>query len=227
MWRVLDTGPATAERNMQIDKDLLSKGEHPILHFYDWIHPSATYGYFIHPELFLKADHSLDLARRPTGGGIVFHLCDLAFSVLVPAHHPAYSLNTMDNYAFVNRAVSRAILDFLGVQPELLPAEPLPADKASSHFCMAKPTKYDVMIAGRKVGGGAQRRTKEAFLHQGTISIGMPEEAFLHSVLKQKTQVFESMRRHSYYLLGNTWTHDQLRSAKAELRHLLAASFML
>ncbi len=77
-WEVRDTGIATAEENMRYDAALLehlSSEKGPILHFYDWETPSATYGYFMQPERWLNMEEvkkrGLSLARRPTGGGIV------------------------------------------------------------------------------------------------------------------------------------------------------------
>src|SRR5262249_49694531 len=142
----------------------------------------ATYGHFIAPSQFLNlsamADLGLDLAQRPTGGGITFHLSDLAFSMLIPASHPGYSANTLANYAFINHLVAKAIKEFmhLSKEPLLLPIEPALSDPKAAHFCMAKPTKYDLMLDGRKVAGAAQRRTKFGFLHQGTISLALPDE---------------------------------------------------
>lgn len=229
-WQFLDSGKASPEHHMAVDAELLnglSKTGQPVLRFYEWDSASATYGYFIEPENFLNLDgvrkRGLRIARRPTGGGIVFHTCDLAFSILVPAAHPAFSLNTLENYAFVNRAVATTVKVFLGNRemPQLLPAEPYAPDKASESFCMAKPTKYDVMLDGRKVGGGAQRRTKHGFLHQGTISLAMPPADFLQDVLLPHTEVLASMQRNSYMLLGDTPTPAQLAEAKQQLMNLL------
>src|SRR5690242_9702910 len=125
-WEILDTGRQSAEENMRLDAELLEKAESfskPILHFYDWEGDSATYGYFTDPAKFLDLSQahslSLNLARRPTGGGIIFHIWDMAFSVVVPSHCSEFSINTLDNYAFVNRAVLMAIKEFLGHQPSL------------------------------------------------------------------------------------------------------------
>lgn len=208
MWNILDTGIQTAEENMAFDKKLLesmSPNSAPILHLYDWQRESATYGYFIKPEEFLDrakaAKRGLDLARRPTGGGIVFHTFDLAFSVLVPANHPGCTENTLENYAFVNNLVQEAIAPLLPEKSNLLPQDPVPLDESSRNFCMAKPTIYDVMIQGRKIGGAAQRKKKQGFLHQGTISITPPNLEFLQEVLLPKTRVLEAMQQNSFALL--------------------------
>lgn len=168
----------------------------------------------------------VNLAKRPTGGGIIFHLWDLAFSFLVPASHPNFSLNTMENYALVNRMVMQAIASFLGGEvPELLPQEPLPLDEASRHFCMAKPTQFDVMVGGRKVGGAAQRRTKHGFLHQGTISIAPPDWELIERCLKPGTAVVEAMQHHTYCLLPNCRGQAEIEEARQVLLDGLKKSF--
>ncbi|NGX61329.1 MAG: Octanoyltransferase LipM [Chlamydiae bacterium] len=231
-WIQIDTGPRTAKENMELDAALLEDLEHepfPILHLYDWEEEAATYGYFIKPEAFLQLDgvkkHALDLARRPTGGGIVFHNCDLAFSVLVPASHPDFSTNPLENYAYVNKRVIWAVSKLLDSTPELLPSEPLPADSHCKSFCMAKPTRYDVMIGGRKIGGAAQRKTRHGFLHQGTISIGMLPEEYLREILLPGTQVIEAMKANTFSLLGKKWTKIELQEARSSLKNSLKQAF--
>ncbi|MCP5505194.1 MAG: hypothetical protein H7A41_08590, partial [Chlamydiales bacterium] len=132
-WKILDTGKRSAEENMAIDAKLLEEmkpDDSPILHLYEWEGKAATYGYFLDPKKFLDLEKAralrLSLARRPTGGGIIFHVSDLAFSVLVPANFPHYSTNTLDNYDFINNAVKRGVNSFFE-NPEslsLLPDEP-------------------------------------------------------------------------------------------------------
>ena len=102
MLRILSTTNTTAQENMSRDTSLLeSLKEDPILHLYGWKSPSITYGYFIKPEKYLDlraiSKHGISLARRPTGGGIVFHIWDQAFSFLMPSSHPLFSHNSLDN----------------------------------------------------------------------------------------------------------------------------------
>ena len=231
-WKHIDTGKRSAAANMELDAALLAdlKDEKEcILHLYDWETDSATYGHFIDPENFLNTDglkkNNLDLARRPTGGGIIFHNCDLAFSVLVPATSSSFSSNPLDNYAFVNNRVIWAIEQMLHVPAELLPEEPLALDPHCRSFCMAKPTKYDVMIQGKKVGGAPQRKTRHGFLHQGSIAIGFLPESFLTQVLKGGSQVLEGMRQNSFSILGCEWTPKDLIETRKNLRELLQKAF--
>lgn len=230
-WEILDTGTQSAEKNMRLDADLLERADtfpRPVLHLYDWEGESATYGYFTDPGKLLDLTNaqtlSLHLARRPTGGGIIFHLWDLAFSVLVPAHCPEFSTNTLDNYAFVNHAVLASVETFLkGAPPLALTSEDFsPRDAHCAHFCMAKPTKYDVMWEGKKVAGAAQRRTKKGFLHQGTIALVSPPSTYLEQILLPGTQVEEAMQTYTCPILGRSATSEQLIKARGDLRELLA-----
>ena len=111
---IIHTGQKSAEENMRCDAELLENAKNfskPVLHFYEWEFPSATYGYFADPAslLFLDQIGPLNLARRPTGGGVIFHIWDFAFSILVPANSALYSVNTLSNYALINAIVLSSI----------------------------------------------------------------------------------------------------------------------
>ncbi|MCB1107528.1 MAG: lipoate--protein ligase family protein [Chlamydiia bacterium] len=226
MWKILDTGTRSAEENMEIDRDLLERmkpSDSPILHFYDWEGDAATYGYFLDPGKYLNLEGArakgLSLARRPTGGGIIFHVSDLAFSVLVPADFPHFSLNTLDNYDFINNRVKKGVKTFFEKEPSLLPKDPTPLDESCRHFCMAKPTIYDVMLEGRKVAGAAQRRRKQGYLHQGSIAIALPKESFLDAILLPNNQVKEAMLSNTFSILGREWTPNDLQEVRETLKH--------
>lgn len=206
MLQIINTGKSSAQENMDRDVDLLEsldpKGD-PILHFYDWAKPAVTFGYFIKPSQFLDLGAvqrlGLDLGRRPTGGGIVFHIWDWAFSFLMPSFHPAYSINTLDNYRFVNRAVLAAVVEILPATTPILVETNFEArSEDCSHFCMARPTQYDVIYEGRKIAGAAQRRRKQGYLHQGTISLASPDVLLLKEILFSKQAVLEAMLAHSF-----------------------------
>lgn len=233
-WKIINSGKHTAFDNMLHDYQLLeslSSSEEPILHFYDWEGDCATYGYFTSPYHYLNENGvrkwGLNLAKRPTGGGIILHMCDLAFSVLLPSSHPSFSLNTLENYSFVNRKVGKAIERFLGSKKEtsLLPQEP-PVTKKDGcfHFCMAKPTQYDIIIEGKKVGGAAQRRTKQGFLHQGSIALTLPSRDYLGDILKDGA-IIDAMQRQSYLLLGVNPSQNTISETRQELSHLLSRVF--
>jgi lipoate-protein ligase A len=226
MMQILDTGIDTAEANMLNDLRLLenlAESSVPILHLYQWAKPSATFGYFIKPENHLDlqkiARHSIDLARRPTGGGIVFHIWDLAFSFLMPSHHPAFSFNTLDNYAFVNRAVLEVVHTYFSLTPEMIVQDGNLIGADCQNFCMARPTQYDVVYQGVKIAGAAQRRRKQGYLHQGTISLAVPDLSLLKEVLLSKEDVVRAM---GLFTFSPIQDYARLSSVRKDLQKLLA-----
>ncbi|MDB2613708.1 hypothetical protein N9Y92_00950 [Chlamydiales bacterium] len=221
----LDTGIQSAQRNMEIDADLLKEMENkpqPILHHYEWENHTITYGLLTKPEHFLDLNackkEGISLAKRPTGGGILSHFSDLAFSLIIPNGHPLVSMNTLNNYHTVNQAVIESLKPF-GVQGTLLPSEPTPKDNACKSFCMAKPTIYDVMVNKQKLGGAAQRKTRFGLLHQGSISICPPDFSLMKKLVLPNTFVIKEMNDHSFYLSNDL---SQLISLREEIKKSLS-----
>jgi lipoate-protein ligase A len=225
-WEVIDTGISSAEENMRFDAEMLEKlqeKKRPVLHLYDWKQDSITYGLFVDPAAFLNLkgveEAGFDLAKRPTGGGIVFHAWDLAFSVLVPASDERFSNKTLANYEWVNTRVLAAAKEFVGIQAsfELTPVDAAYKDDACQRFCMARPTKYDVVWQGRKIAGAAQRKTRDGFLHQGTIALVLPPQGMLNRLLQSGTHVEEALFAHTYPLMGS----GSIEEARKKLKTLL------
>lgn len=227
MLQIFDTGISSAEENMHFDAKLLEhldpSGD-SILHFYGWKNFSATYGYFIEPKNHLnlkKADFlGLDLARRPTGGGIVFHIWDLAFSFLMPSENIYFSDRPLENYQFVHKAVLESVKSYFALSPELIQGDAPSMGPDCKNFCMAKPTKYDVVYRGLKIAGAAQRKRRQGYLHQGTISLTSPNQAFLKEVLLSSQDVGEAMR---FFTFAPVEAKD-LNKARIEIQKLLAAN---
>jgi len=229
--QIVDTGINSADINMAFDAQLLSEldptGE-CILHFYDWKNPSITYGFFIelqkHLDLDKAQEHSLSWARRPTGGGIVFHLADFAFSFLMPSRHPRFSLKTLENYQFVNEAVLELVEDLfqLNNSPALLELLKGNNEQTSqSHFCMARPTIYDIVYKNIKIAGAAQRRSKNGYLHQGTISLGIPSAHLLEEIIYSK-ETLVSILNYSFAPLGSVWSEAMLTTTREKIKRALS-----
>jgi lipoate-protein ligase A len=234
-WKSIESGPRSAQDLMDLDSVLLERlrrDPQPVLHLYEWEGPSLTYGFFVNPADHLNEQglrlHRLSAAKRPTGGGILFHLTDLAFSVLIPSTHPCFSLNPLENYAFINGIVARAISRLFPVsdQIELLKISSPCSSVVCGSFCMSRPTEYDLMIQGKKVGGAAQRKTKFGLLHQGSISLAMTPEFVLNDILKDPVPVLEAMQRYGYPILGEKWTIEDLREMRQNVRKLLIHGFI-
>lgn len=220
-WEIEQAGCQTAEANMAADYarlEALPSMTKPLLRLYSWEGPSLTYGHFIKPEHILDINAPIAMARRPTGGGIIFHLTDFTFSILMPSSHPAYSLNTLENYAFVNSLVIKAIQKIRpDLTPSLLADSPSCSNSPSCHFCMAKATKYDVILDGKKVGGAAQRRTRYGYLHQGTISLAPPPWDLIEKTLLPGTDILQKMQQESFFLLEDSTLLEEIRQSLAAI----------
>ena len=215
--KIIYTNSATAKDIMQKDEKLLlqlKESDSVILHFYRWKNSSITHGYFLDPKKFFHLDRlqqrGIDIAKRPTGGGIVFHLWDFAFSLLVPAKHPCFFSNTLENYRFVNNIVLQVVQEmfFVNVDNTIT----LEKQNLVSNFCMACPTKYDVVINGRKIVGAAQRKRNNGYLHQGTISLTHPDEEVLKDILKDSS-IIADMQKSSFFLLGKKRFTQNMRQS--------------
>ncbi|MCH9612961.1 MAG: Octanoyltransferase LipM [Chlamydiia bacterium] len=204
-WQIISEKDLSAQENMEADQRRLldiGPGKRPILNFYEWKKPTVTYGCFVNPSDYLKLDQlekrGIELAKRPSGGGIIFHLWDVAFSVVLPSDHPLYTEETLKNYEGINRAVKEAVertADFIA--PNLLEGDPSGRFE-TERFCMAKPTIYDVMLNGAKIAGAAQRKKKNGLLHQGTISCFLPDWKLLEAVLVHPKPVIGAMKNFTF-----------------------------
>ena len=221
-WTIVEEAPLLPFENMESDYQKLlhlDQNSAPILRFYQWQERSATYGYFLDPADYLLPGH-LSIARRPTGGGIIFHDYDLSFSLLVPASHPCYSTNTLQNYAFVNYCLRAAFKKF----HPLLPIHLFSCKgECRPRFCMAGATIYDLIVDGKKMVGGAMRKTSKGFLHQGSICLRLPDRQFFTAALKNPA-LAEEMEKQSYPLLQGH-AASEYEEQRAYLKHCIAESF--
>jgi lipoate-protein ligase A len=226
--KIIDTGKNFAKNNMEFDEKLLEnlqKINKPILHFYDWHLNSITCGFFIKPEKFLNLkkikEKKMEIAKRPTGGGIVFHFFDMAFSFLMPKTHKFFFLNSLKNYHFVNNIVKLALLECFNLKKEdLYLSNENPTSR--TNFCMTSPSKYDLLFKGKKVLGSAERRKKGGYLHQSTISLILPDKNILKEIILPGSKILEGIFYSTYPLLKKGF---DLKKTKKRLKDLLYKHF--
>jgi lipoate-protein ligase A len=165
IWDLLQSPSASAAFNMALDEALLqtaAKRGRPLLRIYSWEKPSVSFGYF--QKFPTKLAERYEVVRRPTGGGVVYHVDDTTYTVVVPPAHALYPMKTADAYLALHKAVAAAFES----QAELHDAQL--RSPQGQYECFQKPVHGDVVADGRKLAGGAQRRTKSGMLHQGSIA---------------------------------------------------------
>ena len=174
-WFLLESGPGGCAENMALDEALLESGPQrgqPVLRFYGWTEPAASFGYFQRIADIERATVLRPLVRRPTGGGLVPHDADWTYSLVFPPGHPWYGLKAVESYERVHQWMQAAFAR-LGVATELAPCcrRDIPGQ------CFAGHEKSDLLWRGRKIAGAAQRRAKSGLLIQGSVQPPLPDLA--------------------------------------------------
>jgi len=159
-----ETARSGAEQ-MALDEALLEIAQRPLLRVYRWAEPTVSFGYSLPIASVRGRFPALPCVRRWTGGGIVRHLDDWTFALLVPSSEPLASARPLQAYRLIHSGVAAALMK-IGCAARL--AEP--PDGVNGLACFAAPALHDVIgVDHRKLCGGAQRRTRRGFLHQGSI----------------------------------------------------------
>jgi lipoyl(octanoyl) transferase len=167
VWQVLRSGAGGAAENMATDEALLRAAPTigcPVLRFYGWAEPAASFGYFQSYGEIEKLTELRPLVRRPTGGGLVPHAGDWTYSLVFPNTHEWYSLSAVESYQRVHLWVQSTFAK-VGVLTSLA-AEPR---RDAPGQCFVGAEQFDVLSGGRKIAGAAQRRTRGGLLIQGSI----------------------------------------------------------
>jgi lipoyl(octanoyl) transferase len=171
-WLLLNSGKGEAASNMALDEALLeavSRLQAPVLRFYGWTEPAATFGYFQKYSSVERATLLRPLVRRPTGGGIVPHDADWTYSFAVPPGHEWHSLAAIESYRRIHEWIQHAFAK-LKVPTELAPSQKAASDNPDiPGECFTGHEKFDLLWHGKKIAGAAQRRNKLGLLIQGSI----------------------------------------------------------
>lgn len=136
----------------------------PVLRFYGWTEPAATFGYAQHYEEVARLTLLRPLIRRPTGGGLVPHDADWTYSLACPPDDDWHQLRAIESYRRIHEWIQSAFA-LLGVGTELASQ----SRKEVPGQCFVGCEQDDVLWHGRKVAGAAQRRNKLGLLIQGSV----------------------------------------------------------
>lgn len=212
-WLSINSGKGEAAFNMALDEALLEampRLQRPVLRFYGWTAPAASFGYFQKFAGVERATRLRPLVRRPTGGGIVPHDADWTYSFAVPPGHGWHALTATESYRRIHEWIQRAFAKLK------IPTEPAEAKKAAGGAgipgeCFSGHEKFDLLWHGKKIAGAAQRRNKLGLLIQGSIQPPPVSAA--------RGDWENAMRAAAAELFSTAWTEfspDENLSARAE-----------
>jgi len=168
-WRFIDSPRLSAKENMAIDESLLTCKDLPIFRLYAWNPNCFTIGRFQKIEdIQNKQQYGNEWAKRVTGGGLLLHGFDVSYTVVMPIKILGKK-SVKQSYEYI----CEFILNFyksMGLNPNWA-KDILPDSLSHSSFCQEGFEPYDIIIEGKKIGGNAQKRTKDFILQHGSIPI--------------------------------------------------------
>ncbi|MDR3147330.1 MAG: lipoate--protein ligase family protein, partial [Treponema sp.] len=220
-FRLLDTGSGPGAYNMALDEALLetvAAGAPPVLRFYGWSPPAVSIGYFqgLEEEVDCAAcaRRGVDLVRRISGGGAVFHDAEITYSLIMPLDHPLAGASIVGSYGRLCAGIT-AGLGVLGIDAAFVPIN-------------------DIVAGGKKVSGNAQTRRQGCVLQHGTVLLDLDAERMFELLKvpqeKMKGKLIGDVRSRVtglYALLGRQIPFDEAREALARgFRTALALDYL-
>jgi lipoate-protein ligase A len=226
VWRWIIDGSASAAWNMAVDEALLDGAAlgsplvPPTLRLYGWRPAALSLGSrqpLIEAALPRRAaDQGVDLVRRPTGGGAVFHDRERTYAVIGRLAVPPFQSGVVANYGRIAAALAQA-LRALGVAVDL-PDEARAARRIAG-VCFESLSAHEIAVRGRKLVGSAQLRRRGAFLQHGSIPLALDvarmERAWGHAVERERLTDLETV-------LGREIPGEEI---DRELRRAFASAF--
>ena len=154
---------------MAIDEAILIsriKGLVPnTLRFFSWEPSAVTIGFFqsLKQEVDISAakKNGVDIIRRYTGGGAVFHEHELTYSLAISENDAPKGI--IESYQYICSGIVES-LKLIGLEAEFKPIN-------------------DIIVNGKKISGSAQTRKNGIILQHGTIIIDVDVEK-MFSLLK-------------------------------------------
>ncbi len=198
-WSLLPAISAPMPLQMALDELLFESQkkelQSPTLRFYVSPAPWISVGYSFRDaealsksELILK-NSKVPVCKRITGGGCVLHGGDLIFTLTARMSSDTEKLGSVrTSYAKIHESVRRGLQE-CGLDPKFYSEkEALP----KGNDCFDFPVESDLSWKGKKIAGGAQKRSEGVLLHHESIMIpaGVERESLTQSIRKGFESVF-------------------------------------
>jgi lipoate-protein ligase A len=171
-WRLIPLETVSAAWAMALEEVLIegvASGGPPTLRFWRWKPSAATIGRFQDVDSEVDIEychlHGIDMVRRMSGGGAVYHDADREFVYSVTVPEDTFPRGVVEAYS--------AVLDLVIGSLALMGVEGWVKDD------------NNLMVGDRKVSGSSQRRGRGVLQVHGTMLVEADEEA-MFSVLKAR-----------------------------------------
>jgi len=234
-WRVLPLTTTDAHLAMGIDEAIsesVAAGGLPTIRFWRWNPSAVSIGYFqcIDDEVDTKLckENGVDIVRRRTGGGAVYHDYngEITYSVIAPLE--MFPKNIIESYKVICDWIISGLSN-LGITTEFKPIN-------------------DIIVGGKKISGNAQTRRGGVLLQHGTILYDLDVKTMFSLLKVSKEKISDkfiaaveervtSLKRHnitdmdsvynallSGFTQGKEWSHGDLTPEETRRATELAKS---
>ena len=173
-WRLVpeETRPGPVQMALEeVAAETVAAGGPATVRVFRWEPSTLSLGYGQDPDTVdwdYCERHGVDVTRRQTGGGGIYHdhAGDISYSVIAPAEALPGELE-----AAYDRLCEPVLagLDRLGVGADFLD-EPAPVIHHPACYLRALDPAYDIGVDGTKISGNAQYRQREAVIQHGSVT---------------------------------------------------------
>jgi len=173
--RVIRDGDGPAAWNMAVDEALLHAATTPTLRLYGWRPHAVSLGWFQRWVDFADVPAGIDMVRRLTGGGAIYHGDELTFSLALDAD--LLPRDVAASYELLHDAAVAALADVGVASRRLAGGQPVGA-RPRERWCFAEPGAGDLVTPAGKLLGSAQRRVRaprSRVLHHGSLVLRRPD----------------------------------------------------
>ena len=180
---VCEVQPAAGSWNMAVDEALLEAAVASgiaTVRLYRWQNPTVSLGYFqsVEDAALWERFQGVAKVRRLSGGGAILHHHEWTYACCLPATHPLTREPT-SIYHVLHQAVCDALAAYgidtsmrgtAAFRAETQPSNVVSAGTTDQAFlCFRRGDPRDIVFAGHKVLGSAQRRRHGAVLQHGSL----------------------------------------------------------
>lgn len=195
------------------------------LRFYGWQMPTVSLGYFQNAQECLahRRLSELSVVRRATGGATLVHHRELTYALALPGD-PSWLGGTRRGESWPGRMhqIIASTLRHFGVHLQL--CQPGQELKKGPVLCFLHQTPDDLLLAGHKVVGSAQRKWKNALLQHGGILLEqsphtpeLPGLRELSQITISPTELAQALQREfadqlGWQLVFEDWSESERES---------------
>lgn len=179
-FKLIRSSASSAAYNMTLDEKIFQSYLDDgigVFRVYRWERPSFTYGFSQDPQQEIDLDKcasdGIQIAKRITGGGILFHDDEITYSFVCSKGDIGEPQSVFVAYRQICKFLIR-FYESLGLAPAFaLETKDFKQKCAPHELCSAAYEKYDIVIAGRKIGGNAQKRKRQVVFQHGVIPLSV------------------------------------------------------